>query len=181
MWQKEGFKGMLKGNGVNVIRIAPFSAFEFFFYDLYKYHIFGGSTASVPDKLICGGLTGMSASFLTYPLDYLRTVIGVKVVEANGKQPTILGTAKEVFKVQGVMGFYKGCRATMYVSKIKIMIQGITPYVGFKMASFDIMKTYVDIGRDHPKAQIYNFCLGGIAGTVSVTITYPTDVIRRKL
>lgn len=79
MWRNEGFYGLLKGNGVNVIRIAPFSAFEFFFYDLYKSHLFGGSTASVSNKLVCGGLTGMTASFLTYPLDLIRTVMSVSV------------------------------------------------------------------------------------------------------
>ena len=26
----------MKGNGVNVARIAPFSAFEFYFFELYK-------------------------------------------------------------------------------------------------------------------------------------------------
>jgi len=33
MWTKEGMKGFMKGNGVNVVRIAPFSAFEFYFYE----------------------------------------------------------------------------------------------------------------------------------------------------
>jgi len=42
MWQKEGVFGLLKGNGVNVVRIAPFTAFEMFFYDFYKENIFGG-------------------------------------------------------------------------------------------------------------------------------------------
>jgi solute carrier family 25 phosphate transporter 23/24/25/41 len=36
MAKHEGFYGFMKGNGVNVIRIAPFSAFEFYFYELYK-------------------------------------------------------------------------------------------------------------------------------------------------
>lgn len=29
--------------------------------------------------------------------------------------------------------------------------------------------------------QLWNFCLGGLAGTISVTLTYPTDLVRRKL
>jgi hypothetical protein len=40
MVQKEGMHGLLKGNTVQVLRIAPFSAFEFFFYDFYK-RVFG--------------------------------------------------------------------------------------------------------------------------------------------
>lgn len=46
MWQKEGLYGFFKGNGVNVVRIAPFTAFEFFFYDLYKHTLFGGLAAT---------------------------------------------------------------------------------------------------------------------------------------
>ena len=36
MWKVEGVYGFFKGNGVNIVRIAPFSAFEFYFYALYK-------------------------------------------------------------------------------------------------------------------------------------------------
>ncbi len=79
MWRNEGMFGLLKGNGVNVVRIAPFSAFEMFFYDYYKENLFGGVGASASAKLVCGGLTGMTASTLTYPLDLIRTVLGVKV------------------------------------------------------------------------------------------------------
>lgn len=49
------------------------------------------------------------------------------------------------------------------------------------MASFDILKTYLKIDKDHPRAYSYNFLLGGLAGTISVSLTYPTDLVRRKL
>jgi solute carrier family 25 (mitochondrial phosphate transporter), member 23/24/25/41 len=49
------------------------------------------------------------------------------------------------------------------------------------MASYDILKTFFKVDHNHPHAQIYNFVLGGLAGTFSVTLTYPTDLVRRKL
>jgi solute carrier family 25 (mitochondrial phosphate transporter), member 23/24/25/41 len=107
---------MLKGNGVNVVRIAPFSAFEFFFYDLYKRFIFGGKDASPLNKLICGGMTGMTASFLTYPLDLIRTVMAVKVDSVTDAKPTIVGTGRKVFKDSGIRGLYRGLPASLYVS-----------------------------------------------------------------
>jgi solute carrier family 25 phosphate transporter 23/24/25/41 len=118
MWKREGFYGLLKGNGVNVVRIAPFSAFEFFFYDLYKSHIFGGTTASPFAKLICGGMTGSTASFLTYPLDLIRTLMSVQVDGVSGKKPSIMGTGSEILKKSGVTGLYKGLPATLYVSTL---------------------------------------------------------------
>lgn len=96
MWKHEGMYGFFKGNGVNVARIAPFSAFEFFFYDLYKMQFFGGQNASKMSKLSCGGLTGMTASFLTYPLDLIRTVLSIQVSDASVK-PSIMQTGKDIF------------------------------------------------------------------------------------
>lgn len=65
MYRNEGFKGFFKGNGVNIVKIAPFSAFEFFFYELFKHTLYpnrGGNDYT--SKLVCGGLTGIVAQTL---------------------------------------------------------------------------------------------------------------------
>ena len=36
IWQEEGFKGMMRGNGVNCLRIIPYSAVQFGSYNIYK-------------------------------------------------------------------------------------------------------------------------------------------------
>lgn len=36
MYTEEGVRGFFKGNGTNVARIAPFSAIQFFSFDVYK-------------------------------------------------------------------------------------------------------------------------------------------------
>ena len=36
MWTDEGFKGFMRGNGTNCIRIIPYSAVQFGSYSLYK-------------------------------------------------------------------------------------------------------------------------------------------------
>ena len=49
------------------------------------------------------------------------------------------------------------------------------------MASFDILKTFFVVDQNHPYKQFMNLSMGGAAGTISVTLTYPTDLIRRKM
>ena len=49
------------------------------------------------------------------------------------------------------------------------------------MASFDILKSLIVVDKKDPKAQFVNLILGGTAGTIAVTITYPTDLVRRTL
>ena len=64
MFKTEGVRGFFKGNGLTVLKIAPFSAFEFFFYEVYKSNLFPGldkHQLSNWQKLIAGGLTGMTA------------------------------------------------------------------------------------------------------------------------
>ena len=49
------------------------------------------------------------------------------------------------------------------------------------MTSFDILKTFFGVERSSPSFVISNLIIGGVAGTIAVTFTYPTDLIRRKL
>jgi solute carrier family 25 phosphate transporter 23/24/25/41 len=90
MWSKEGMAGFMKGNGVNVVRIAPFSAFEFYFYEQYKSILMPEGSENPFSKFLCGGLTGMTASTLTYPLDLIRTHLSLNV-DATGPKPSIIG------------------------------------------------------------------------------------------
>jgi len=62
-----------------------------------------------------------------------------------------------------------------------MILKGITPYIGIKMATFDIMKTFFAVDKNHPYAQFMNLLLGGSAGTIAVSITYPTDLVRRLM
>jgi len=60
------------------VRIAPFVAFQFYFYELFKRVFFPVEEANVyTKKFVCGGLAGMVTSTLTYPLDFLRTFMSI--------------------------------------------------------------------------------------------------------
>jgi len=40
MYKTEGMLGYFKGNGATVMKIAPFSAFEFYFYEIFKTNLY---------------------------------------------------------------------------------------------------------------------------------------------
>jgi hypothetical protein len=37
------------------------------------------------------------------------------------------------------------------------------------------------VDKKDPRAWLYNLFLGGASGTIAVTLTYPTDLIRRRM
>jgi solute carrier family 25 (mitochondrial phosphate transporter), member 23/24/25/41 len=40
MYNKEGVKGLFRGNGVNIVIQAPFTALEFYFYEVFKNNLY---------------------------------------------------------------------------------------------------------------------------------------------
>ena len=87
MHKMEGFYGFFKGNGATVMKIAPFSAFEFYFYEIFKSALFPGvakKDMGYLNSILCGGITGVVASTLTYPMDLVKTYLTINI-ENNKK------------------------------------------------------------------------------------------------
>jgi solute carrier family 25 phosphate transporter 23/24/25/41 len=58
--------------------------------------------------------------------------------------------------------------------------KGVIPYVGIKLSSFESMKRFhKELFNGRPITDIENLIYGGVAGCLAVTLTFPTDVLRR--
>jgi solute carrier family 25 (mitochondrial phosphate transporter), member 23/24/25/41 len=74
--RSEGIRGLWKGNAVNCTLAAPFSAFEFFFYEFFKEELFPGvqkQDLTFLQRFAAGGLSGAASQFLVYPGDVVKT------------------------------------------------------------------------------------------------------------
>ena len=58
---------------------------------------------------------------------------------------------------------------------------GIAPFIGIKMSSYDFLMNKFGPVKGDPKSVYYNLVLGAVSGTIAVTATYPTDLVRRLL
>ena len=177
IWKKEGFNGYMKGNGANVVRVFPFTAFQFYFYELFKLLLFPKGEKNVYKmKLICGGLSGMVTSSLTYPLDLIRTFLALQTsenkTEAIGKKPSMLGGMYNIVKLKGFLGLYKGWCMTMI---------GIVPYIGIQLSVFDWSVSNLMPNKGSKWFDVANLLVGGWAGFVGAGLTYPSDVMRRRM
>ena len=179
MYHSEGFMSLFKGNGANCVRIAPFQAIEFFTFEYYKYimDLLGYRTNyrmnDTGRYLICGALAGMTASTLVYPIDLCKTILAVQT-QANSKYKGIFRTIYLVSKEQGFLALYKGWGASMI---------GIAPYASLKLTFFQLLKNFF-YGKNVDKRKIsstMNLGFGAFAGCLAVTVTYPTDFLRRRM
>eukprot|EP00878_Enallax_costatus_P046013 GHUV01055581.1.p1 GENE.GHUV01055581.1~~GHUV01055581.1.p1 ORF type:complete len:258 (+),score=54.84 GHUV01055581.1:106-879(+) len=168
IFREEGFLAFWKGNGVNIIRIFPYSAAQLAANDSYKRLLADDhGELTVPRRLLAGACAGMTATALTHPLDTVR----LRLALPNHPYKGAIDAASSMVRTEGVKSFYKGLAPTLV---------GIAPYAALNFASYDLLKKTVYHG-ERPQNSIANLFMGGAAGTIAATACYPLDTIRRRM
>ena len=78
MWKEEGFAGFMRGNGINCLRIVPYSAIQFCTYEIAKEKLKSADgTLDTPRRLLAGAIGGTFSCVGTFPLDLVRARISI--------------------------------------------------------------------------------------------------------
>lgn len=179
MWRDEGWKGFMRGNGTNCVRIVPYSAVQFGSYNIYKRFAepSPGEDMGPVRRLMCGGLAGITSVTFTYPLDIVRTRLSIqsasfKTLTKSEKLPGMWGTMKTMYKTEGgIVGLYRGIIPT---------VAGVAPYVGLNFMVYESVRQYFTSPGEKNPVWYRKLAAGAISGAVAQSITYPFDVLRRR-
>ncbi|OCF57873.1 solute carrier family 25 (mitochondrial phosphate transporter), member 23/24/25/41 [Kwoniella mangroviensis CBS 10435] len=192
MWKNEGWRGFMKGNGINVVRILPYSALQFTSYGAFKSVLAtwsGEEVLSTPLRLTAGAGAGIVAVAATYPLDLVRARLSVATsgmaikstsggFTAEDAKLGMVGMTKKVYRTEGgIRGLYRGCWATAV---------GVAPYVSLNFYIYESLKSMIlpsslSPTTSEPELILRKLSCGALAGATSLIFTHPFDVLRRKL
>ena len=232
MWQEEGFRGFMRGNGINCIRIVPYSAVQFTTYEQLKklFTAHGTRELDTPKRLAAGALAGITSVCSTYPLDLVRSRLSIATASITLTAPELLASgsgatsAAASIPVTGAAtlplkaaaaGYHTSSVAkaggpasavakavaytkqdlTMWGMTLKVMREeggiralyrglvttavGVAPYVGINFAAYEFLRGVVTPpGKSSVTRKL---ACGALAGSISQTLTYPFDVLRRKM
>lgn len=180
MWREEGWRGFMAGNGTNCIRIVPYSAVQYGAYNVYRgfFEETPGASLGPYQRLLCGGLAGITSVTFTYPLDIVRTRLSIQSasfasLEKRGeKLPGMWGILTSMYKNEGgFLALYRGIIPT---------VAGVAPYVGLNFMVYEIARQqFTPEGEKNPGA-LGKLAAGATSGAVAQTCTYPFDVLRRR-
>lgn len=181
MWREEGWRGFMRGNGTNCIRIVPYSAVQFSSYNFYKRNIFApspGADLQPISRLVCGGVAGITSVFLTYPLDIVRTRLSIQSASfaelgtRPDKLPGMWATMVKMYQSEGgISALYRGIIPT---------VAGVAPYVGLNFMVYESVRQHLTPEGDKNPSAARKLLAGAISGAVAQTCTYPFDVLRRR-
>ncbi|KAF4164680.1 hypothetical protein CNMCM6936_008888 [Aspergillus lentulus] len=180
--KEEGWRGFMRGNGTNCIRIIPYSAVQFGSYNFYKKFAepFPDAELSPIRRLLCGGAAGITSVTITYPLDIVRTRLSIQSASfaALGQRgtaeqlPGMFTTMVLIYKNEGgFVALYRGIVPT---------VAGVAPYVGLNFMTYESVRKYLTPDGDKNPSPWRKLLAGAISGAVAQTCTYPFDVLRRR-
>tara|TARA_B000000475_G_C15999919_1_gene448513 strand:+ start:690 stop:1493 length:804 start_codon:yes stop_codon:yes gene_type:complete len=161
VFKKEGLRFFWKGNGTNCVRVFPQLSIN---YAVFR------KTKKINEKYIhndnilnfvSGCCSGFTSMLITYPLETTRTYLSLQT--NKNKYKGIFDALRKIPPKQ----LYQGCKMSMY---------GFGGFSGIQYTSYYyINKTIKNTPFDS------KLFAGAFAGTFSVSITYPTDLVRRRL
>ncbi|XP_028311372.1 calcium-binding mitochondrial carrier protein SCaMC-3-like isoform X3 [Gouania willdenowi] len=175
MVQEGGVRSLWRGNGINVLKIAPESAIKFMAYEQIKWLIRGskeGGSLRVQERFIAGSLAGAIAQTLIYPMEVLKTRLTIR---RTGQYSGVADCARRILRTEGVRAFYRG-----YLPNTL----GIIPYAGIDLAVYETLKnawlqTYCVSSAD-PGVLVLLGC-GTVSSTCGQLASYPLALIRTRM
>jgi len=128
-----GLKGFYKGYAPTVMSLAPFIAVNFSTFDYLKTN-YGGDEPGPLRILFLGGVAGLSAQTVCYPLDTIRRRMQVK-----GTHYTSIANAfSTIYEKETMRGFYKG----MLPNAIKVV-----PNNGIRFLAYTYLTKWMGVEK----------------------------------
>uniref|UniRef100_A0A667XF75 Solute carrier family 25 member 24 n=1 Tax=Myripristis murdjan TaxID=586833 RepID=A0A667XF75_9TELE len=177
-----GFKQMLKeggptslwrGNGINVLKIAPETAIKFMAYEQYKKLLASDAgKIEIHERFMAGSLAGATAQTAIYPMEVLKTRLTLR---KTGQYSGMYDCAKKILKREGVKAFYKGYIPNML---------GIIPYAGIDLTVYESLKNFwlSHYAKDTANPGIFVLLgCGTISSTCGQLASYPLALVRTRM
>lgn len=172
--KNEGFRGLYRGLGPQLIGVAPEKAIKLTVNDIMRELLKNKETnkISTPAEIIAGGMAGGCQVIFTNPLEIVKIrlqVLGeLAAKEAAPPRPTAIGIVRQL----GLKGLYKGASACL--------LRDI-PFSAIYFPTYAHVKTMMGETKDHKLSGVKLLLSGALAGMPAAYFCTPADVIKTRL
>ncbi|KAL4631585.1 solute carrier family 25 member 43 [Arapaima gigas] len=167
----EGARAFWKGNLVSCVRLFPYSAVHLATYKkIVHLHMDELGHITQWRAIAAGGLAGIVAALVSYPLEVAET----RLVAQNVREPTYRGAVHvltSVYRREGLRALYRGFSLTVI---------GAVPF------SLGCYAIYINLDRlwQEPSFRftpLQNFINGCLAAGLAQTLSFPFETVKRKM
>lgn len=172
MLKEGGVRSFWRGNGINVLKIAPETAIKFAAYEQLKLLIRQNESRqmTIYERFVAGACAGGFSQTVIYPFEVLKTRLALR---KTGQYSGIVDATAKIFHAEGLRSFYRG-----YIPNLL----GIIPYAGIDLAVYETLKKKY---LNHHKTEQPSFWLllacGSASSTLGQVCSYPLALVRTRL
>lgn len=172
----QGIAGLYKGLGSSLLTTAVQSFTYFYWYSFVRKlwrsikmrRLMVKQLAnSTPEELILGIVAAALGQLFTSPI----SVISTRQQTSPAKNPTILKTAENIYKTDGVTGFWRGLKVSMVLT-----VNPSITYATFERLKRTVFRHHVDRLSAHE-----SFLLGVVSKMLATVMTQPLIVSKAIL
>jgi hypothetical protein len=191
--------GFYRGNGTNIIKIAPESAVKFWAYESIKRMLCRDSSApAIKEKLIAGSAAGAISQTAIYPLEITKTRLAVS---APGEYRGIMHCISSIIRTDGVSALFRCDTCANFVVVVRgsdspttahaharthrgllPSVVGVIPYAGVDFAVYSTLRDVYT--RRYPNTHpgvLTVFVCGAVSSTCGQVVAYPLQLVRTRL
>ncbi|KAJ2300469.1 coenzyme A transporter [Coemansia sp. RSA 2706] len=131
------------------------------------------SSQYVVKTMIIGGIAGCTAKTMVAPLDRVKILFQTHNAHFAKYAGTHFGLFKAgtaIYREYGIRGLFQGH---------SMQLARIFPYAAIKFMSYEQLKRA--LGRRISDQNLRNFLAGSLCGVISVSVSYPLDMIRVRM
>jgi solute carrier family 25 phosphate transporter 23/24/25/41 len=187
IYRKGGWQAFFRGNGTNVVKIAPESAMKFYFFARFKRMLVdanpdddanaaaaAGGAAGDPlhvwELFVAGAMSGMCSQTLIYPMEIVKTRLAVS---DPGTYTGVWDCLAKISREEGAKAIFRGLVPS---------ICGVIPYSSVEMGMFFSLRDWYAL--KHPEKDLSAFVLvgfGSVSSFCGQIVAYPLQLTRTKL
>ena len=134
MYAKEGSMSLWKGNLMNCAGSAPFTALEFYLYEVFKNNLFTNvpyEDLTFNHKLLCGASAGVCAQVVLNPWDVVKTHYTIEQKNNRSSNSIVMEKIVSLYKNEGIASFWKGNLISMFSA---------ASLIGIRQSLYDFQK-----------------------------------------
>eukprot|EP00048_Salpingoeca_helianthica_P021346 m.11788 g.11788 ORF g.11788 m.11788 type:complete len:473 (-) comp5865_c0_seq1:115-1533(-) len=174
MVREGGPSSLWRGNGINVLKIAPESAIKFLAWEQAKWLLYGSDhddgAVSVGQRLAAGSIAGVVSQVTIFPFEVLKTRMATA---RTGQYRSVWHCAQTVHASQGLLAFYRGLFPSLL---------GVIPYAGIDLAVYETLKEmYVENNPGTEPTVVALMACGATSSSVGQLASYPLALVRTRM
>eukprot|EP00475_Leptophrys_vorax_P038935 TRINITY_DN6953_c0_g1_i2.p1 TRINITY_DN6953_c0_g1~~TRINITY_DN6953_c0_g1_i2.p1 ORF type:complete len:483 (-),score=99.76 TRINITY_DN6953_c0_g1_i2:294-1742(-) len=175
-----GWKAFFRGNGTNVLKVAPENAVKFYVYDRMQTFLknsrilrFDGdwdTHTTILEKLVSGATAGVVATTAIYPLEITKTRLAAS---PQGTYRGVIDCLATTVRKEGIRGLGRGWIPSAL---------GIIPYAAVDLGIYTTLRDrfVAQEGQGNLNPLAVLFC-GAISSSAGQIVSYPLQLTRTRL